>query len=79
MKPSSEFIAHAEGSAELTKKMSTARSADELVKLANDAGFGVDKNTLSSLMRSIAGAELQKRGFPEWAINSVFLGETVCW
>jgi len=79
MKPSSDFLAHAESSSDLKQKMSGAKSADELVKLAHDAGFHADKNSLSSAMRSVAGAELQKRGFPEWAVNSLFLGETVCW
>lgn len=73
MKPSSDFFAQAD-SGSLKKKMSSARSADALAKAAN-----ADKNTISAAMRSIAAAELQKRGFPEWAINSVFLGETVCW
>jgi hypothetical protein len=79
MKTSSDFVAHAEGSSEIKSKMSGARSADDLVKVAHDAGFQVDKNNFSNMMRNIAGAELQKRGFPDWAINSVFLGETVCW
>lgn len=79
MKTTSDFIAHAEGSNEIKNKISGARSADDLVKVAHDAGFQVDKNNLSNMMRNIAGAELQKRGFPDWAINSVFLGETVCW
>ncbi len=79
MKTASEFIAHAEGSSELKNKMSGARSADDLVKVAHDAGFHVDKNNLSNTMRTIATTELQKRGFPDWAINSVLLGETVCW
>ena len=79
MKQSSDFLAHAEGSADLKKKMSSAKSAAELVKLATEAGYQTDTHTLSSAMRTIAGAELQKRGFPEWAINSVLLGEAVCW
>lgn len=79
MKVASEFITHAEGSGDVKAKMSNARSADDLVKLAKDAGYQVDKNTLSSAMRSLAGAELQKRGFPDWAISSVLLGEPVCW
>lgn len=61
------------------KKMSSAKSADDLVSAANAGGLDVDRNSISATMRAIASAELQRRGFPEWAINSVFLGEPVCW
>jgi hypothetical protein len=79
MKSSADFLAQAEGSADLRKKLGGAGSANDLVKLASDSGFDADKSGLSAAMRSVAGAELRKRGFPEWAIDSVFLGDAVCW
>lgn len=79
MKFSADLLAHAESSPDLQKKLSNAHSADDLVKLANEAGYQVDRGDLSAKMRAIAGAELKKRGLPDWAINSVFLGEAVCW
>lgn len=78
-KTSSDFLTHAEGSSDLKKKMSKAKSSDELVKLASASGYEADKSTLSHAMRTAATLELQRRGFPEWAINSIFLGEAVCW
>ena len=69
----------AKANPDVQKKMSAAKSADDLVSAATAAGLEVDRNSISSTMRAIAGAELKRRGFPEWAINSVFLGETVCW
>jgi hypothetical protein len=74
-----EFLAKAEGSADLRQKMSSAKTADDLVKVAGDAGLPADKGALSQAMRTVAATELQKRGFPGWAVDSVMLGDAVCW
>jgi len=79
MKSTSEFISHIESSPDLKKKLSGTQSASDLVRLATDAGFQTNQATLSQGMRGIAESELQKRGFPTWAINSLLLGEAVCW
>lgn len=76
---SSDFLAAAASSPELHKKLSSAKSADDVVKLAEESGHTVDRSELAATMRTIAGTELRKRGLPEWAINSMFLGEAVCW
>jgi nitrogen fixation uncharacterized protein len=79
MKSTSEFIAHLESSPDLKKKLSSVQSASDLIRLASDAGFQVNQSTLSQSLRGIAEGELQKRGFPTWATNSLLLGEAVCW
>lgn len=79
MKSSLDFVEKAEGSSDIKHKLGAAKSADELLKVASDAGFQVDRTGLSAAMRSVAAADLKKRGFPEWAIDSVFLGDAVCW
>jgi len=79
MKSTAEFVTQIENSPDLKKKLSSAQSANDLAKVASEAGYNVNNNNLSQAMRSIAETELQKRGFPAWAINSVLLGEAVCW
>ena len=70
-----KLIAHVDAGG-LKDHLSRASSADELVKAA---GGDADKTALSFMMRRIAGASLQKRGFPSWAIDSVLSGDAVCW
>jgi hypothetical protein len=79
MKSTSEFLSHIESSPDLKKKLSGTQSASDLLRLATDAGFQANPSTLSQAMRGIAESELQKRGFPAWAVNSLLLGEAVCW
>ena len=79
MKATSDFLAHAASSSDIKSKLSSAKTGDELVKLAKDAGFAADESSVSAAMRSVAGAELRKQGLPDWAIESMFRGDAVCW
>ena len=75
----SKFLAEAAKSSDLQTKLRATANSEELVKLATSAGHELDQNELSSLMRSIAKTELEKHGLPDWAIQSMFLGDAVCW
>lgn len=79
MKRSADLLSEAVGSPKLHKELSAAQSSDELVRAASQAGYHVEKHEISAAMREIAVQELKKRGLPEWAINSMLLGEAVCW
>lgn len=76
----SERFAKIAREGDVQKRLSAAKNSDELLKVVRAAaGADADADDVSTTMRSIARAELEKHGFPEWAINSMFLGESVCW
>jgi predicted ribosomally synthesized peptide with nif11-like leader len=76
---SSEFLAEVARSPELQKEMSAVRSPQEILAIAKKAGYELDNHALSASMRAIAAKALQPHGLPHWAIDSMFLGEAVCW
>ncbi len=74
-----EFLAEAARSPELQKQMKAVHSPEELLEIARKAGYELENHTLAAMMRSIAAKALAPHGLPTWAINSMFLGEAVCW
>lgn len=74
-----EFLAVAARSPEIQKEMSAVHSPEEILAIARKAGFELDNASLSAAMRTIAAKALQPHGLPNWAIDSMFLGEAVCW
>ncbi len=80
MKEPTQRLAKAVNQRDVSEKLRTAQTGEELIKIAgNAAGTKLDRHDVATTMRNIAQAELERHGFPDWAINSMFLGETVCW
>lgn len=76
---SSEFLAEAARSPEIQKELRAVQSIPEILAIASKAGYELDNQALSASMRAIAAKALQPHGLPHWAIDSMFLGEAVCW
>lgn len=74
-----QFLAEAARSPDLQKKMQSVQSVPDLLAIAKSAGYDLDGHQLSVGMREIAAKALQPHGLPHWAIESMFLGEAVCW
>lgn len=64
---------------ELAEQLASVNSPQEMLAIAKSVGYELDNNDLSAAMRSIAAATLKQHGLPHWAIDSMFLGESVCW
>lgn len=80
MKESVERFAKVASARDFQEKLRRTKNSDELLELATEAGGKqMDADDLSSTMRNIARSELERHGFPDWAINSMFLGQPVCW
>jgi hypothetical protein len=47
--------------------------------VARKAGYELDNHAIAASMRAIAAKALQPHGLPNWAVDSMFLGEAVCW
>ena len=74
-----QFLAEAARSPEIQKEMSAVHSPEEILAIANKAGYELDNASLSAAMRAVAAKALKPHGLPQWAIDSMFLGEAVCW
>ena len=75
----SEFLAAVASSPQLQAQVNVVQSPQELLKVAEKAGFQLENHALSSAMRSIAAKALAPLSLPHWAVDSMFLGEAVCW
>jgi hypothetical protein len=74
-----EFLAEAARSPEIQEQMRSVHSPADLLGIARKAGYELENHALSAAMRDIAAKALQPHGLPTWAIESMFLGEAVCW
>lgn len=80
IKDTTKHFAKRVGDSAVQEKLRRSQNSADLIKTASEAaGTEMDADDVSSTMRNIARAELEKHGFPQWAINSMFLGEPVCW
>ena len=75
----SEFLAEVAASSKLQAEVNAVKTPQELLKVAESHGYSLENHALSSAMRSIAAKALAPLSLPHWAVDSMFLGETVCW
>ncbi|MFY0536163.1 Nif11-like leader peptide family natural product precursor [Nannocystis pusilla] len=75
----SEFLAAVAASTKLQAEVNAAKTPLELLKVAETAGYKLENHALSSAVRSVAAKALAPLSLPHWAVDSMFLGESVCW
>jgi len=76
---SAEFLAEAARSPEIQKELKAVHSPEEILAIARKAGYELNNHAIAASMRAIAAKALQPHGLPNWAVDSMFLGEAVCW
>lgn len=74
-----DFFAELATSPKLQDELRGVNSTQEILAIASKSGYELDNHALAAEMRAVAAKALQPHGLPHWAIDSMFLGEAVCW